>query len=161
MYLRCIILFLLLAGSAYGDAFETIRQQFEIYQRYVGELEILRTNDLKEIDNVLKRTSAKRLLVRKALDKALSEDAPKNLPSPLFVDDYTAPFFHYVVVERAVIRRALQQGKMDDVMVSIVYVYRLTDLLADSGMLELRITAARIRLQMLESVQSILFNTHR
>lgn len=160
MYLRCLIVFLMFAVTASGEPLETVRQQFEIYQRFTGELEILLTDNIQEIDNVLKRTETKRLSVRKELDKAQTEDEKKNVPSPLFVDDYAAPFFHYVAVERAVAMRSLQQGKPDETMLAIQYVYDLTHELADSGSLELRVIAARIRLQMLETVQSFLLNPH-
>jgi hypothetical protein len=61
-------------------------------------------------------------------------------------------------VERALARRALQQGKPDEMIQAIRYVYRLTDELTQSGSLELRIVAALPRLQMLETVQSFLLH---
>jgi len=161
MFLRCLvfILFSLPAVHGYGDVLETIRQQFEIYHRLPGEIEILATDDLKEIDNVLKRTETKRLVVRNKLDQLDEVPAvppPKReLPSPLFTEDYVAPFMHYVTVERALAQRSLQQGKLDDVLQSFRSVYRLADELAVSGSLELRILAARCRLQMLETAQSL------
>jgi hypothetical protein len=160
MFLRCIVFmaFSTLAVSAYGETFETIRQQFEIYRRFTGEIEILAADDTKEIDNVLKRTETKRQTVRKELD-TLNETTPKrDLPSPLFAEDYAAPFLHYIAVERALAQRSLQQGKPDEMMQSIRYVYRLTDELAESGSLELRIVAVLTRLQMLEIVQSLLLH---
>jgi len=161
MFVRCLvfILFSTAAVSVHGDVLETIRQQFEIYHRLPGEIEILATDDLREIDNVLKRTETKRLTVRKELDKL--DDVPtaqrpkRELPSPLFTEDYVAPFLHYVTVERVFAQRSLQQGKPDDAMQSFRTVYRLADELAASESLELRIIAARSRLQMLEIVQSL------
>ena len=152
---------LLFTVTAHAETFETIRQQFEIYQRFAGELEILSGDNVHEIDNVLKRTEEKRLTVRQALDNIHTEDKPKrDLPSPLFSESFTAPFFHYVTLERVVAQRAIQQGKPDATMQSLQYVYRLTDALADSESLKLRITAAQIRLQMLETVQSFLSSPH-
>ena len=158
MFLRCLIflVFPLSIVNVYGDALETVRQQFEIYHRLPGEIEILATNDTKEIDNVLKRTEQKRRIVRTSLDNALTVSQPKReLPSPLFAEKYCAPFTHYVTVERALAQRALQQDKPDDAMQSIRYVYRLAEELASSGSLELRIIAARFRLQMLEIAQML------
>ena len=161
MFLRCFnfILFALLAVSGYGGTLDTIRLQFEIYQRFPGEIEVLVAADTQEIDNVLKRTEAKRLTVRKELDKASTEKKRnKDLPSPLFAENYIAPFIHYVAVERAFARQSLQQGKPDDVLQSIQYVYRLADELSEAGSLELRAAAARFRLQMLETAQSLLLH---
>jgi len=150
---------LMLTVSGYGETLEVIRQQFEIYHRFSGEIEILSSDDTKEIDNVLKRTETKRLAVRNELEKALTERSPeKNLPSPLFAEDYAAPFFHYVAVERAFAQRSLQQGKPDEVISSIRYVYRLADELSASGSLELRTVAALIRLQMLETAQLLVLH---
>ena len=163
MFLRysIFIVSFLFAVNGYGETLEAIRQQFEIYHRLSGEIEILSTDDTKEIDNVLKRTETKRLTVRKELDKALSERKPeKNLPSPLFAEDYVAPFSHYVAVERAFAQQALRLNKPDDVITSIQYVYRLADELSKSGSLELRSLAARFRLQMLETAQSLVLHTH-
>ena len=153
------ITFLMFAVSGYGETLEAIRQQFEIYHRFPGEIEILSTDNIREIDNVLKRTEEKRLTVRRELDKALTERKPdKNLPSPLFADDYIAPFIHYVTVERAFAQRSLQQNKPDDAVQSIHYVYRLADELSESESLVLRASAARFRLQMLENAQSLLLH---
>jgi hypothetical protein len=147
----------ILTVSGYGETLEAIRQQFEIYHRFSGEIEILSSDDTQEIDDVLKRTETKRLAVRKELDKALTERKPdRNLPSSLFAEDYAAPFFHYVTVERAFAQRSLQQGKPDEVIPSVRYVYRLADELSASGSLELRTVAALIRLQMLENAQLLL-----
>ena len=161
MFLRSLFFIVasMLAVNGYGETLESVRQLFEIYHRFSGEIEVLSTDDTKEIDNVLKRTEPKRLAVRKALDKALTERKPdKNLPSPLFAEDDVAPFTYYFAVERAFAKRSLQQGKPDDVVESIRYVYRFAEELTASGSLELRITAARCRLQMLESAQSLLYH---
>jgi hypothetical protein len=164
MFLRCVVflVYSIITVHVHGDVLETIRQQFEIYHRLPGEIEILSTDDLNEIDNVLKRTETKRLTVRKELDKLNADSAPqrpkKELPSLLVAEEYAVPFVHYVAVERAVARQALQQGKPDDVIRSIRYVYRLSDELAASGSLELRIVAARFRLQMLEVAQSLVLH---
>ena len=162
MFRHCLTLFFissLLASSGYGETLEAIRQQFEIYQRLSGEIEILSTDDLQEIDNVLKRTETKRLAVRTELDKAPNERKKnKNLPSPLFAEEYAAPFIHYVATERTVAKRSLEQGKPDDVISAIRYVYRLAEELSDSGSLELRTVAALIRLQMLETAQLLVFH---
>ena len=161
MFLRCFVFVVVLiaAVNVYGDVFETVRQQFEIYHRLPGEIEILATDDLKAIDNVLRRTETKRLTVRKELDKALTVQRPKReLPSPLLADDYIASFTHYVAVERAFARRSVQQGKLDDALQSFRYVYRLAEELTASGLLKRR-TAALFRLQMLEIAQSIV--SHR
>jgi len=157
-----LVLFtLLFAVDGYGETFKTIRQQFEIYQRFTGEIEILSTDDTKEIDNVLRRTDLKRLIVRKALVMAQPEKmSEKDLPSPLFTENYTAPFSYYITVERAFAYRTLEQNNPDDAMQSIRYVFRLTDFLAESGSLELRVLAARTRLQTLETVQALLQNPH-
>ena len=158
MFLRCFIFLVasLSVINVYGDVLETIRQQFEIYHRLPGEIEMLATDNTKEIDNVLKRTEPKRLIVRKSLDNALTVRQPKRtLPSPLFTENYIAPFTHYVAVERALAQRALQQDEPDDAVQSIRYVYRLAEELSTSGSLELRIIAARFRLQMLETAQSL------
>jgi len=164
MFLRrfVFIIFLLSVVNAYGESLETIRQQFEIYHRLPGEIEILATDDHKEIDNVLKRTETKRLTVRKTLDKLnelpAAQKPTKDLPSPLFADNYIVPFVHYVTVERAFANRSLQQGKLDEAMQAIRYVYRLAAELAESGSLALRIAAARFRLQMLETAQLLLLH---
>jgi len=149
----------MLAVSGYGETLEAIRQQFEIYHRFSGEIEILSSDDAKEIDNVLTRTETKRLAVRKELEKALTERKPdKILPSPLSAEDYVAPFFHYVAVERAFAQRSLQRGNPDDAIRSVRYVYRLADELSASGSLELCVVAALVRLQMLETAQSFVLN---
>ena len=161
MFLRSLVFFLLSVTTVngYGDGLETVRQQFEIYHRFPGEIEILATDDIKEIDNVLKRTETKRLTVRKELDNTHAVQPPnRDLPSPLFAEDYIAPFHHYVAVERALARRALQQGTLDDAIQAIRSVYRLSEELAASGSLELRIIAARFRLQMLEIAQSLVLH---
>jgi hypothetical protein len=159
---RCVTVFWglsVFAVSGYGETLEAIRQQFEIYHRFSGEIEILSSDDAKEIDNVLKRTETKRLAVRKKLDKALTERKPnKNLPSPLFAEDYAAPFFHYVAVERASAQRSLQRGNLDEVITSVRYVYRLADELSVSGSLELRTVAALVRLQMIETAQLLVLH---
>ena len=138
---------------------DTIRQEFEIYQRFAGEIEILASDDTREIDNVLKRTEAKRLAVRKKLDT--DEHLSANLPSPLFADEYVAPFMDYVAVERAFAGQALQQGHLDEAVLSVQYVYRLVELFSASGSLALRSLAAQIRLQMLETAQSIVQHPRR
>jgi len=149
----------MLAVSGYGETLESIRQQFEIYHRFSGEIELLSSDDVQEIDNVLKRTEPKRLAVRRELDKALKERKPlKKLPSPLFAEDYAAPFLHYVAVEQAFALRSLQQTKPDEVCPSVQYVYRLADELSVSGSLELRTVAALIRLRMLETAQLLLLH---
>ena len=161
MFVCCFVfvVFSMIAVNVYGDVFETVRQQFEIYHRLPGEIEILATDDLREIDNVLNRIEPKRLTVRKALDEALTTQQPKReLPSPLFAENYVAPFVHYVAVERAFAQRSLQRGKLDDAIQAIRYVYYLAEELADSGSLELRIIAARFRLQVLEIAQSIVLH---
>ena len=164
MFLRCFVFIVFLLPAAYtcGETLETIRQQFEIYQRLPGEIEILATDDLKEIDNVLKRTETKRLTVRKELDKLdelpAAQTPKKDLPSPLFAEKYIVPFVQYVTVERAFANRSLQQGKLDEAMLAIRYVYRLAEEFAVSGSLELRLAAARFRLQMLETAQTLLLN---
>jgi hypothetical protein len=161
MLLRYLVFvgFSMLAANVYGEVFDTIRQQFEIYSRFSGEIEILSTDDTREIDNVLVRIETKQQAVRKKLDKLDEIRPPKrNLPSPLFAEDFAAPFIHYIASERAVAKRALQQSKPDDMMQAIRYVYRLTDELAESGSLELRKVAAITRLQMLEHVQSLLLH---
>ena len=161
MFFRCFvfIIFSISTVNLYGDVLETVRQEFEIYHRLPGEIEILATNDLREIDNVLRRTEAKRLTVREALDEFPEEQRPqRELPSPLFAEDYIAPFKHYVTVERAFARRSLQQGRLDDAVQSVHYVYLLAEELAASGSLELRIAAARFRLQMLEIAQSVVLH---
>ena len=163
MFSRCLVFVVcsVFVAHAYGDVFETVRQQFEIYHRLPGEIEILSTDDLREIDNVLHRTETKRLTVRKALDKSREVQSPKReLPSPLFAENYVAPFIQYVTVERALARRALQQGKPDEALQSIRYIYHLAEELAASGSLELRIAAAQFRLQMLEIAQSIVLHPH-
>ena len=160
MLLRCFVfvVFSITAVNVYGDVFETVRQQFEIYHRLPGEIEILATDDLAAIDNVLMRTEAKRLTVRKELDKALVTQRPKReLPSLLLAEDYIAPFRHYVAIERAFAQRSLQQGKPDDALQSFRYVYLLAEELTASGLLKRR-TAALFRLQMLEVAQSIVFH---
>ena len=160
MFLRYFVFAVLSMSAAigYGEVFETIRQQFEVYHRSPGEIEILETDDLKEIDNVLKRTEPKRLAVRKELDEPTAAQTKRELPSPLFAEDYIAPFVHYAAVERAFARRSLQQGKLDDAMQSFRYVYRLAEELAASGSLELRVAAARFRLQMLEIAQAMMIH---
>jgi hypothetical protein len=159
MYLRSLVVFLLFTANVSADSLETIRQQFEIYQRFTGELEILAGDNAVEIDNVLKRTETKRFTVHKELDGAqMNDKRTKLFPSPLYYEEYAAPFFHYVTVERAVAQRALKQGKVDEAMLSIRYIYYLADELADTGSLELRTVSARIRLQTLETVQSLLMN---
>ena len=161
MTLRCVILLAVLAVNGYGDTLDTIRQQFEVYHRNPGEIEILSTDNIEQIDNVLKRTEAKRLIARKELDKEQTVNQPKkDFPSPLLADGYAVPFVHYVAVERVLAKRSLQQGKPDDALQSIQYVYRLADALSESGSLELRTVAALTRLQMLETVQSLLQNPH-
>ena len=160
MFLRCFafVVVSITAVNVYGDVFETVRQQFEIYHRLPGEIEILVTDDLRAIDNVLRRTEAKRLAVRKALDTALTLQRPKReLPSPLLADDYIAPFTHYVAVERSFARRSVQQGKLDDALQSFRYVYRLAEELTASGLRKRR-SAALFRLQMLEIAQSIVLH---
>jgi len=164
MFLRyfVFVVFSMTTVNVYGEALETIRQQFEIYHRLPGEIEILSTDNLQAIDNVLGRTEMKRLTDREELDKLdetpATQRLKRELPSPLFGEDYIAPFFHYVTVERAFARRALQQGKLDDAIQAIRYVYRLAEELAASGSLELRGVAAIIRLQMLEIAQSIVLH---
>lgn len=162
MGLRFLIIFLAFAVSVSGETgetLETIRRQFEIYQRHSGELEILSTENLKEIDNVLKRTETKRLIVRKALDQKQTAAIPKkDVSSPLFVGNDAVPFRHYAAVERAFAKQSLRRGKPDDAMQAIQYTYRLADVLSESGSLELRTVAAMIRLQMLEVVQSLLLD---
>ena len=161
MFLRCfvVVISLMFVASGYGEVLEPIRQQFEIYHRLPGEIEILGTDDTKEIDKVLQRTEIKRLIVRKELDKALTERKPnKNLPSPLFAEDYGAPFLHYVAIERAFANRSLQQNKPDDVIPSIQYAYRLANELSESGSLELRTIATHIRLQMVETAQLLVLH---
>ena len=159
MALRCFLISLLLAVNGYGETLETIRQQFEIYRRNPGEIELLSTNDREKIDNVLKRAETKRLTVRKALDKKQpTVKSSEDMPSPLFAESYGVPFIHYAAVERAFAKQSLQQGKPDDAMQSIQYIYRLADELSESGSLELRTVAALIRLQMLETVQDFLQN---
>ena len=166
MFLRCFVLrcfiglfFSILAVNGYSGTLDAVRQQFEIYQRFPGEIEILSTDDLSEIDNVLARTEAKRLTVREELDKALRERQPnKDLPSPLFAEVSLPPFMYYVAVERAHARRSLAQDKPDEVAESIRYVYHLAEELSLSGSLEWRAAAARIRLQMLETAQSLLLH---
>jgi len=154
------------APLGHAESLETIRQQFEIYHRLPGEIGILATGDAEKIDNVLQRTDTKRLAARKALDKAQSAGkqaatkTQQDALSPLFTEGYAAPFLHYVAVERAFAKRSLQQGKPDEVMQSIQYVYRLTDELSEAGVLELRSTSALVRLQMLEVVQALLLNPH-
>ena len=161
MFLRCFIVFLVFSVNVLGDTLETIRQQFEIYQRYAGEIEILSADNIKEIDNVLQRTEAKRQTARSALDNAPTVSRPKtDGPSPLLAEGYGIPFLHYIAVERAFAQRSLQQGKPDDTMQSIHYVYRLADELSGAGSLELRTVAALIRLQTLEIVQSFVLNPH-
>ncbi|MCL2005527.1 MAG: hypothetical protein FWG73_05115 [Planctomycetaceae bacterium] len=137
---------------------DRIRQEFEIYQRFAGEIEILATEDTREIGDVLKRTEAKRLAVRKQLDK--DEHLPAKLPSLFLADEYIAPFLDYVAIERAVADQALQQNQLDEAVQSVRYVYRLAELFSESGSLPLRSTAARIRLQMLETAQSIVRHPH-
>ena len=145
----------------YGETLEAVRQQFEIYHRLPGEIEVLSSDDAREIDNVLKRAETKRLAVRKELDKAQIERKPnKNLPSPLFAEEYAAPFVHYVAVERAYAKRSLEQDNLDEVISSLRYVYCLADELSVSGSLELRTTAALIRLQMLENAQLLMLHPH-
>jgi hypothetical protein len=61
-------------------------------------------------------------------------------------------------MERALASRALQQDKLEDVLQSIRYVYHLADELSQSGSLELRMIAALIRLQMLESAQLLVLH---
>jgi len=160
MLSRCLvfILFSMFVVHVHGDVLETVRQEFEIYHRLPGEIEVLTTDDLREIDNVLRRTEARRLIVRKALHEALAGQPQRELPSPLFAEDYVAPFKHYVTVERAFARRSLQQDRPDDAVQSIHYVYRLAEELAASGSLELRVAAARFRLQMLEIAQSLVMH---
>ena len=177
MVLRCLVFILcsILAVSVHGDVLETIRQQFEIYHRLPGEIEILATSDTEKIDDVLQRTETKRLAARKALDKTQtvgtqtagaqtagqSAATPKeDAPSPLFAEGYAAPFIHYAAVERAFARQSLQQGKPDEVMQSIQYVYHLADELSEAGPLELRTAAALVRLQTLEIVQALLLSPH-
>ena len=162
MFQRCLTVFLILsflASKGFGETLDAIRQQFEIYQRFPGEIEILFTDDAKEIDNVLHRTETKRLAVRKELDKApKARKATRNLPSPLFAAEYATPFIHYVATERAFAKRSLEHGKLDDVILAIRYVYRLADELSESGSLELRTVAALIRLQVLEAAQLLVFH---
>lgn len=164
MHLRFLIItsaWLLFTAGTYGAPLETIRQQFEIYQRFTGELDVLSGDNTEEIDKVLKRTEEKRLTVRKTLDNTLSKNSPKiNLPSPLAVESYIAPIFHYVTVERAVALRALQQGESNDAMLTLRYIYRLADELADTESLKLRAAAAQMRLQTLEIVQSLLLSPY-
>ena len=159
---RCIIIFFafsILSVNVNAETLEAIRQQFEIYQRLPGEIEMLSTDNTREINNVLRRTEAKRLTVRKELDKALTEERPiRTMPGILIAENFAAPFIYYVMVERAFAKQALQQGKPDDTTQSIQYVYRLADELVNSGSLELRTTAARIRLQTLETVRLLLQN---
>ena len=145
----CSLIFILcsLAGL------DTIRKEFEIYQRFAGEIEILATDDAREIDNVLERTKTKRLAVRKQLDE--EEHLPAKLPAVLLADEYIAPFLDYVAVERAFADRALRQGQIEEAVQTIRYLYRLAGLFSESGSLALRSAAARIRLQMLETAQSI------
>ena len=153
------LLFLLLSTRGYCETLETIRQLFEVYQRSPGEIEILFTSDTKEIDNVLKRTETKRLAVRKELDKAQKEQrSNRNQPSPLFAEEYAAPFSHYVTDEYAFAKRSLEQDKPEDAVLSIRYVYSLAEELSASGSLELRAAAARMRLKMLETAQSVLLH---
>ena len=164
MFRRCLtVLFIssVFVSNGYGETLETIRQQFEIYQRFPGEIEILSADDTKEIDNVLKRTETKRLAVRKELDKALKErKGHTNLPSPLFAEEYAAPFVYYVAVERAFAKRSLEQRQPDEVIQAIRYVYRLAEELSESGSLELRTVAALVRLQMLEMAQLLVLHSH-
>ena len=159
-----LIMFLMFAVNASGNSLETIREQFGIYQRLPGEIEILATNNTQEIDNVLKRTEAKRQAVRKELNRALTNIEPNNtapdnnLPSPFFAEDYIAPFIHYVAVEQALALRSLEQARPNDAVESVRYVYRLADVLSHSGSLELCAAAARFRMQMLETAQAILLH---
>jgi hypothetical protein len=158
MFLRncTVILFSFSCAAGWGsEPLETIRQQFEIYTRHSGELEILQSGDTKQIDGVLKRTEAKRFTAQKELDK---ESQKIELPHTLFAADYAAPFLHYSAVELAAAKRSLQLGKPDEAVKSIQYIYRLADKLSLSGLFDLRLAAAKIRLQTLELIQTFLLS---
>lgn len=157
----CIIFIILFAGFANADTLETIRQQFEIYQRHSGEIEILSGSNIQEIDNVLDRTRTKRQTVRQELDKMPEEkQSYKGIPSLLIAEHYSVPFSFYVAIERAFAHRSLQQEKPAEAMQSIQYVFRLADALSETESLGLRRAAALMRLQMLETVQTFVLNPH-
>ena|GEM_PF-1990302 len=161
--MAAVVFILLFASNVFGHPFDVIRQHFEIYQRFPGELEIFATDNTEEIDHALNRLKPKRLAVRKALEENASVeelDTQPALPTLLFADDWLAPFLDYILAERAFAKRSLQRAagdrvEIDEAVKAVQYAYRLADEFSLSGSMALRRAAARIRLQMLEIAQLI------
>ncbi|GHT45507.1 hypothetical protein FACS189454_05120 [Planctomycetales bacterium] len=132
---------------------QVLQKHFAIYTNNPAELAVLDGDDVHAIDTVLKRTQEKRDEIQRLLK---SGNASFHGTDRIINDQ--APILHYVKIELAVAKRSLQTKHIDQSVESLRNMIRLTHFLCAANQYDLRLTAARIRLQTIIALQDIFLN---
>ncbi|GHT21242.1 hypothetical protein FACS189419_01830 [Planctomycetales bacterium] len=133
-----------------------MEKNFGIYNNNKGELELFDTGTPQEIDGVLQRTEKKRLAVRSVLDD--ENQGKDNQFDRKNVVRLQKTVLYYVKTEQALVKRALQQNQADEAAGAVQYLFLLAQKLCAVRQYDLRLTAARIRLQTVPLLQETLLN---
>jgi hypothetical protein len=171
------------ASSLPGDVFKKeipsdknialyLKREFRMYHDNHGELEHLRKQSvfvdgkvneesLREGEEVLSRVDYKRLTVRKLLDDEAVAFSFEIVRSEEFGDvpDISAAGYldDYLLLEEYAIGRALRDGNISNAVISIAYIFRIAQLVAEVKSLPVRFQAAKIRTRCVELMQNIVF----
>ena len=151
-----------------------LNRLFGVYKDNPGELKSLREGvavgewgiaeeTLKQVSDVLTRVEPKRQDIRSMLKQddvcfafEFTDSAQGQIPETDgadFMEDY-------VLLEEYAIARALLEGKADDAVESLAYIFRIAQLAAEVRSPEVRSKAARIRRRALDITQTVVLDAN-
>jgi len=145
---------------------------FGIYKDNPGELDMLRTGiaggewkigeeTLKRVSDVLTRVESKRLDIRSMLKRenvCFSFEFTESEEGPIPDTDGADFLEDYVLLEEYAIAQALLNGKVDDAVECLNYIFRMAQLTAEVRSPEVRSKAARIRRYALNIAQTVVLD---
>ena len=149
-----------------------LNKLFRIYKDNPGELDRLRTGVasgewriaegiLKDVSDILTRVEPKRQDIRSMLERKGVCFAFEFTPSEegLIPDTDGADFMEdYVLLEEYAVARSLLEGKIDEAVESLNYIFRIAQLAAEVRSPEVRSKAARIRRHAIDIMQTVVFD---
>ncbi|MDR3197209.1 MAG: hypothetical protein LBU34_05000 [Planctomycetaceae bacterium] len=117
---------------------------------------------LEHLSEVLNRFEPKRLSIRNALNRPdtrfyfiFEQDEEFGEVIDVRAADYLED---YLLLEEYAIGRALREGRMEDALDSLVYIFRIAQLAAEVAVPAVRSSAALIRLRAVDIMQTIILN---
>ena len=151
-----------------------LSRAFEIYKNNPGELERLREKSprgewkidhetLQEVGDILTRTEQKRLDIREMLNKNdvcfsftfIHDPDYGDIP-----DTSSADFLSdYILLEEFAVGWALNEGRLEDAVESLAYMFRLAQLAAEVKNVGIRTRAGEIRMRTVDVMQAVVLDS--